>query len=67
MMVPIRCFSCGTLIADRWDECRSLVDGGKTLEEALDIVKISRYCCRRMFISHVELVDDVAPFSITHE
>lgn len=65
MIIPVRCWTCGNVIADRWDACQTMVQEGATLEAALDEVGIDRYCCRRMFLSHVELVDDVAPYSTT--
>ena len=63
MLIPVRCFSCGIVIADRWNKYKELVEEGKTVEEALDEVKLTRYCCRRMYVSHVELIEEVAPFS----
>ena len=69
MLIPIRCFSCGIVIADRWTKYKKLIQPkdeggeGKTVEDALDEIKLTRYCCRRMFVSHVELIEEVAPFS----
>ena len=63
MLIPIRCFSCGTVIADRWVKYQELIEEGKELEEALDEIKLTRYCCRRMYVSHVELIEEIAPFS----
>jgi len=59
MMVPIRCFSCGAVIADKWEEFDKRVhedkeDPGKVLDE----LGMKRYCCRRMFISNVNLIDE---------
>ena len=63
MLIPVRCFSCGIVIADRWNKYKELIEEGKTVEEAWDEVKLTRYCCRRMYVSHVELIEEVAPFS----
>lgn len=30
--------------------------------EALDIMTITRYCCRRMFLTHVEIIDDLLKY-----
>ena len=38
MLIPVRCFSCGIVIADRWNKYKELVEEGKTVEEALDEV-----------------------------
>ena len=63
MIIPIRCFSCGAVIADRWDEYLRLVSEGKSSEEAMNEIGLELYCCRRMYVSHVDLVDDMAPFT----
>jgi DNA-directed RNA polymerase subunit N len=30
--------------------------------KVLDDLGVERYCCRRMLLAHVELVDDLAPY-----
>ncbi len=59
MIIPIRCFSCGKLIATKWVQYSELVANDVTVAQALDRVGLTRVCCRRMFISHVELIDDI--------
>ena len=58
-MIPVRCFTCGAVIADKWEEYDRRVnkeheDGGKVLDE----LGVKRYCCRRMLISNVELINE---------
>ncbi len=63
MMIPVRCFTCGAVIADKWDDYDKKVN--KEHEEpanVLDQLEIKRYCCRRMFISNVELIDEFIKF-----
>ena len=63
MMIPVRCFSCGQVIADKWEEYDKRVN--KNHEEAakvLDDLKIKRYCCRRMLLSNVDLIDDIISY-----
>ncbi len=59
MIVPIRCFTCGKLIADKWEEFAKRVKDGESPAKVLDELGITRYCCRRMFLSHVELIDEI--------
>ncbi len=60
MMIPVRCFSCGQVIADKWEEYNKRVNiDGEDPAKVLDEMKIKRYCCRRMLISHVDLIDDI--------
>jgi len=30
--------------------------------KVLDDLGVERYCCRRMLLAHVELVDDLSPY-----
>ena len=55
MEFPVRCFTCGSVIGHLYEQYKvSLKD--KKPDVALDELGVSRYCCRRMFLSHVDLV-----------
>jgi DNA-directed RNA polymerase subunit N len=59
MMIPVRCFTCGAVVADRWEEYDKRVNKEKEdSAKVLDDLGFRRYCCRRMFISNVELIDE---------
>jgi len=60
LMIPVRCFTCGAVVADKWEEYRSRVEGGEDSGRVLDSLGLKRYCCRRMLMSHVEVFDEVA-------
>lgn len=62
MIVPVRCFTCGKLVGDKWEEFRKRVKAGEDAAEVLDSLGIKRYCCRRMLLSHVEIIDEVLRF-----
>jgi DNA-directed RNA polymerase I, II, and III subunit RPABC5 len=75
MIIPIRCMSCGNTIADKWTwykgeikrrrgtEDRYYMDGTqipKTLElELMTKVGLKRPCCRKHFLTHVDLMEKV--------
>lgn len=59
MIIPIRCFSCGKPIAQDWEEYTQRTDKGDNPGKVLDDLGYSRYCCRRMFLSHSEIIDEV--------
>ena len=63
MIIPIRCFTCGKVIANKWLKYQELIDQGYTEEEALDIIDFKRYCCRNMFLTHVDLIDKMLEYS----
>lgn len=79
MIIPIRCFSCGKLIADKWEAyCTALKNGMEEgyvgdnsspspflsfLRTALDFIGLSRYCCRRMLLGHVDFIEKLLNYS----
>ena len=73
MIQPIRCFTCGRVVADQIDyynteRLKQLKEKKEKKEEKikhfednhtkklLDKLGASRYCCRRMFISDVDMM-----------
>jgi len=63
MMVPVRCFTCGKVVGEHWPAYDERVnEGDENAGEVLDDLGIERHCCRRMFVSHKDLVDIVAPY-----
>jgi len=63
MIIPVRCFTCGKLIADSWEEFARRVKAGETPKRILDDMGMTRYCCRRMFISQVDVLDDLLRYA----
>ena len=63
MLIPVRCFTCGRVIGNKWNDYVKLVQEGMTPEQALDALGFKRFCCRRMLLSHVDLIDRMLPYS----
>ncbi|MEM3399698.1 MAG: DNA-directed RNA polymerase subunit N [Candidatus Micrarchaeia archaeon] len=61
-MIPIRCFTCGAVIAHKYEEYKERIRNGEKAADVLTDLGIKRYCCRRMFLSHVDLIDEVAKY-----
>jgi DNA-directed RNA polymerase subunit N len=78
MIIPIRCFSCNKLIADKYTiylDLNNQINPEKNLTtidtnlinsgsieiseqgKILDNLGIKRYCCRRMFLTQVDIID----------
>ncbi len=62
MIVPVRCFTCGKVVGSAYDIFKRETAEGKDPQKVLDDLGLKRFCCRRMVLTHVDLVDDVAPF-----
>ncbi|KAI9199462.1 DNA-directed RNA polymerases I, II, and III subunit rpabc5 [Polychytrium aggregatum] len=57
MIIPVRCFSCGKVIGNKWDAYLALLQSDYSECEALDELGLKRYCCRRMVLTHVDLIE----------
>ena len=62
MLVPVRCFTCGNLIADKYDDYQTKLKAGEDPQKVLNDLGINRYCCRRMLLTTVETIQQVIPF-----
>lgn len=73
VIIPVRCFTCGKVISEvyeeykkRYEEYKKAVDAGEKPKEIpkqiLDDLGVDRYCCRRMILTHVDLLSEAAPY-----
>ncbi len=63
VLIPVRCFTCGAPLGHLWEEFKKRVERGEDPEKVLDSLGVKRYCCRRMLISHVQLIDELVHYS----
>jgi DNA-directed RNA polymerase subunit N (RpoN/RPB10) len=71
MIIPVRCFTCGKVIADKWryyerevkemDEKKkgdgAVEEGDGAKAKLLDELGLTRICCRRHMIANVDVMD----------
>jgi DNA-directed RNA polymerase subunit N len=62
LIIPVRCFSCGFLVGDKWEDFAKRVTEGEDAGKVLDSLGVKRYCCRRMLLSHVDIIDEILKF-----
>ena len=65
MQVPVRCFSCGKVIGDKWDEFQERTEeGDEDKKEVLDDLGLEKYCCRSIFLTHVDTIEEVGEYHL---
>jgi DNA-directed RNA polymerase subunit N len=62
MIIPVRCFTCGKVVGSAFPAFVERSRQGEDPRKVLDSLGLKRYCCRRMILSHAELIDEVLPF-----
>lgn len=77
MIIPIKCFTCGNVLADKYDHFKKKVSAEKTRNgedvnkviyltednirktiegKVMDDLGLTKMCCRRHFLTHVDIV-----------
>jgi DNA-directed RNA polymerase subunit N (RpoN/RPB10) len=59
---PIRCFSCNKVIGQHEQRYYKLLAKGHSEKVVLDKLGMNRYCCRRMFMGHVPILEQLLKF-----
>ncbi|TRY92711.1 hypothetical protein DNTS_032939 [Danionella cerebrum] len=63
MIIPVRCFTCGKIVGNKWEAYLGLLQAEYTEGDALDALGLKRYCCRRMLLSHVDLIEKLLNYA----
>lgn len=61
-MFPVRCYTCNTVLAQHWKECKDYKVNNRPLLTFFEHKHVSRICCRRMFLGHVDLIVEQMDF-----
>lgn len=75
MIINIRCYTCGKVLADKWEyfqrESEKLENEQQKNEKTskyftepfknkiLDDLELTKYCCRRHMLGHVDIIDNL--------
>ena len=61
MEFPVRCFTCGSVLGHFYEKYKVLIKE-KKVDEVLDTLGVTHYCCRRLFVSHVDIIDSIIKY-----
>ena len=61
-MMPVRCFTCGAVVADKQAKYEEAIKKGEKPAAVMDKLGVKRYCCRRMFVSHINVLGDMIKY-----
>ena len=53
-MIPVRCFTCNKVIANMHNTYLEMQKEGLSNEEIFKKIGFTRYCCKRMFLGHID-------------
>ena len=68
MLIPVRCYTCGEILSDKWmpyisavqndkNKINETIDPEKSIEgKILDEIELHKYCCRRMMLGNVHII-----------
>ena len=73
MIIPVRCFNCGKCIGNKYEKYVKMAAEKAKKEkyydnqderidnrDIFDKLKLKRYCCRRMVLTHVNIIDHLS-------
>ena len=62
MIIPVRCMTCGKPVGQYWEEFKKRTGKGEDPKKVLDGFGVDRYCCRSLFMTHVDMTASIGKF-----
>jgi DNA-directed RNA polymerase subunit N (RpoN/RPB10) len=60
--MPVRCITCGKIVGDLEGKFLEMLSSGLSQADATKNLNLSRYCCNRMFLGYVNVLDKLLLF-----
>jgi DNA-directed RNA polymerase subunit N len=64
LIVPVRCFSCGKVVSEHYEEFKKRLEKGEVAEKIFNDMGLDRYCCRRTIFSQVDVIDEILKYPV---
>jgi len=62
MIIPVRCFTCGKVLGHLYEDFKKRTEAGEDPGKVMTSLGMNRYCCRQLFLGHVDLLREVSQF-----
>jgi len=62
MLIPVRCFTCNKVIGNKWELYQEKLKQGKSNDQVFKELGLTRYCCKRMLMTHVDFIDQLLEY-----
>ena len=62
MIIPVRCMTCGKPVSQYWEEFKARAAKGESPKKVLDDLGVERYCCRSLFLTHVDMIEKIGKY-----
>ncbi|XP_012867906.1 PREDICTED: LOW QUALITY PROTEIN: DNA-directed RNA polymerases I, II, and III subunit RPABC5 [Dipodomys ordii] len=63
MIIPVCRFTCGKIVGNKWKAYLGLLQAKYTEGDALDTLGLKHYCCLRMLLAHVDLIEKLLNYA----
>lgn len=67
MLIPVRCFNCGKVIAAYQKMYEKMVKEGMEKKDIFLKLDIKRYCCKRMLLTYTDTIDEMLSYCDKNE
>jgi len=61
-IIPVRCISCGRVLGHLWETFQKRIKAGEDPKRVLDELGLKKYCCRALFLTHVDTYKQIAKY-----
>ena len=66
MIIPVRCYTCGKCISNKYEFFKKRVNEKKLVNKeeldkpsVIDELGYQKYCCRKIFLGHIDLIYEI--------
>lgn len=59
MIIPIKCFTCSVLISGKYKAYLEMKKEGLSAREIFKKLRVRRFCCKKTFLSHIDIVSQL--------